>query len=145
MVTKRKKKSPPASGDGEVSHDQHEHDNIGSGKKTDPKIPDNNIPASTDRKTANHKSETIILDPVVTLAEVSHLKESFMASVGPHNVQVDVSKVEHIDTAALQLLLSFSKALEKQGGKIVWQGWSAECSKTAELLGLSSALKLEVN
>ncbi len=147
----RKKKSSPALGDDplswlgddEVRSKQHEHDNIDTGEQSDSTISDKDIPVATVREDDSQGSVTIILDPVITLAEVSHLKESLLGHIGARQFQVDVSKVEHIDTAGLQLLLAFSKALEKQGGKIIWLGWSAAYSNTAELLGLTAALGLE--
>lgn len=152
-MVRRKKKSSPALGDDPLSwlgddearSEQHEHDNIDTGKQSDSTISDKNIPVATTRADDNQDSVTIILDPVITLAEVSHLKESLIGYIGARQIQVDVSKVEHIDTAGLQLLIAFSKALEKHGGKITWLGSSAAYSNTAELLNLTAALGLGEN
>lgn len=81
----------------------------------------------------------IVLDPVITLTEAGQLKEILLGYVNSPEIKVDAGKVEHIDTAGMQLLLAFSKAVQKQGGKIHWTGWSAACSGTAELLGLTRA------
>ena len=150
-MARRKKKSPSAPGDDPLSFrgddearsKQHERNNIDTSKQSDTAISDKNIPDATVREDDSQGSVTIILDPVITLAEVSHLKESLLGYIGARQIQVDVSKVEHIDTAGLQLLLAFSKVFKKQGGKIIWLGWSAAYSNTAELLGLTAALGLE--
>ena len=47
------------------------------------------------------------------------------------------------DNAVKEKVIAAAKALEKQGGKIIWLGWSAAYSNTAELLGLTAALGLE--
>ena len=150
-MARRKKKSPSVidddpltrPGDDEAHSKQHEHDNIDTSKQSDPAISEKKIPVSAVREDDSQDSVTIILDPVITLAEVRYLKESLLGYIDARQIQVDVSKVEHIDTAGLQLLLAFSKALEKQGGKVIWLGWSAAYSNTAELLGLTAALGLE--
>jgi anti-anti-sigma regulatory factor len=93
-----------------------------------------------------HKDQApvrIVLDPVITLSEVSPLREKLLGHVGAHQIQIDVSQVEHIDTAGMQLLLAFSKAVQEQGGVPDWQGWSAAYAGTAELLGLTKLAGVE--
>lgn len=117
--------------------------------KTERQAQDNNQPdnkpAGTDINTpvtagdeTGSEPVNITLDPVITLTEVSQLKDSLLGHIGASEIHIDVSKVEHIDTAGMQLLLSFSKAIQKKGGKLSWTGWSAAYSGTAELLGLTS-------
>lgn len=104
---------------------------------TKPAGTDINIPVTADDETGN-EPVNITLDPVITLTEVSQLKDSLLGHIGASEIHIDVSKVEHIDTAGMQLLLAFSKAIQKKGGKLSWTGWSAAYSGTAELLGLTS-------
>jgi anti-anti-sigma regulatory factor len=144
----RKKKSQSALGDDplswlgdeKVAIEKDEHKNVDTAQQSDSTSPGINISGATAMEDDNQDSVTIMLNPVITLAEVSQLKESLIGYLGAHQVQVDVSKVEHIDTAGLQLLIAFSKALKKQGGKIIWRGWSAAYSSTADMLNLNAVL-----
>lgn len=160
-MARRKKKTPPALGDDPLNWLKGNGND--TGKQADTEIPDPDtgsadLPAAgtgpagsgdQDAKaviandTDNQGPAMIILDPVITLVEVNRLRESLLGYIGARQVQVDVSKIEHIDTAGVQLLLAFSKALVKQGGKIIWLGQSAAYSNTAGLLGLTKALGLD--
>ncbi len=59
-----------------------------------------------------------------------------------HDIQVDASQVEQIDTSALQLLISFHQALEKEGRTLSWHNPSEQTLSTAKLLGLDTHLGL---
>jgi len=52
------------------------------------------------------------------------------------DVQIDASKVEQVDTTALQLLISLHQALEKEGRTLSWHNPSEQTLNTAKLLGL---------
>ena len=97
--------------------------------------------------TANVKkgkqSVAITLDPIITLTEVTGLREKFLKLLDVGEIQIDASKVEHIDTGGLQLLLAFAKAYKNHGGQITWVGWSAPCLNTAESLGLAKLLDMK--
>lgn len=141
----RKKKTTPVLGDDplswlgkeDVKTGKPAKDNIHTDTNTKPAGMDtNNSVAASDN--TNRKPVNITLDPVITLTEVGQLKDSLLGHIGASEIHIDVSKVEHIDTAGMQLLLAFSKAIQKKGGKLSWTGWSAAYSGTAELLGLTS-------
>jgi anti-anti-sigma regulatory factor len=144
----RKKKSSTAPGDNSPSRSRsnklrskkHESESTHIDRQSNPIFSEKSIPVTTGRENVSQDSATIFLDPVITLAEVSQLKESLIGYIGAHQIKVDVSKVEQIDTAGLQLLLAFSKTIKKQGGKITWLGESTAYSRTADLLNLTAAL-----
>ncbi len=59
-----------------------------------------------------------------------------------HDVEIDTSQVEQIDTSALQLLLSFHSALHKAGRQLTWKTPSEQTLTSAKLLGLDQTLGL---
>lgn len=92
----------------------------------------------------NRKDVTIMLDPVITLAEVNDLKASLLGYINAGHIRIDAGKVEHIDTGGLQLLLAFLKTAQKRGIKISWQERSGALMNTAELLGLAGTLDMAI-
>jgi len=59
-----------------------------------------------------------------------------------HDVEVDCSQVEQIDTSALQLLLGFHSALHQAGRQLSWKSPSEQTITSAKLLGLDQSLGL---
>ena len=59
-----------------------------------------------------------------------------------HDIEIDSSQVEQIDTAALQLLLSFHQALHLAGRQLIWKSPSEQTLASAKLLGLDQSLGL---
>ena len=61
---------------------------------------------------------------------------------GDSDVVVDGSAVERIDTAGLQLLLSFVKHQAGRGKPVQWTGASPELVRGSQLLGIAGLLGL---
>lgn len=59
-----------------------------------------------------------------------------------HDVEIDASKVEQIDTSALQLLLNFHQTLSNDGRHILWKEPSEQLLNTAKLLGVDDHLAI---
>lgn len=57
-------------------------------------------------------------------------------------VELDGSRVERVDTAALQLLLLFRRAVDASGGTLSWRAGSTALNEAASLLGLAKILEL---
>ncbi|HET8764485.1 MAG TPA: STAS domain-containing protein [Rhodanobacter sp.] len=57
-------------------------------------------------------------------------------------VELDGSAVERADTAALQQLWLFRRALEQHGGTLAWKGTSQALADAAATLGLTTILQL---
>jgi ABC-type transporter Mla MlaB component len=55
---------------------------------------------------------------------------------------LDGSRVERVDTAALQLLVLLRRELDGRGGTLAWQGASEALNDAAGLLGLARILEL---
>ena len=57
-------------------------------------------------------------------------------------VTLDISAVQRIDTAGLQVIATFVRERESHGRQVEWRGTAPALSAAAKLLGLSSLLKL---
>lgn len=78
-----------------------------------------------------------------TVAEAESLKAELVRRLdeaGP--VTVDVSAVERIDTAGLQLLAAFVRDRRTAGRTVQWRGRAAALDSAAGLLGLHDMLEL---
>jgi ABC-type transporter Mla MlaB component len=71
-------------------------------------------------------------------SQVEELLAQFKAAPAGEPVAVDVSAVEKVDTAGVQLLLSLAITHRP----LAWQGSSKALSAAAELLGLRASLGL---
>lgn len=87
--------------------------------------------------------ETLDLGTKCTIirAEELHTQMESLIQTG-HDVELDASKVEQIDTSALQLLLSFHQALTQDGRSLKWKSPSDQVVQTAKLLGLDDHLTI---
>ena len=57
-------------------------------------------------------------------------------------VTLDVSAVQRIDTAGLQVITTFVRERESHGRQVEWRGTAPALAAAAKLLGLSAFLKL---
>lgn len=87
------------------------------------------------------KSNVVELAGVVDISKAESLMETLKKTAdkgGP--IEIDVSKVSRIDTAGLQLLLSFQNTLNnEQHGKVAVTNPSEEFVQCAKLIGLDAA------
>ena len=85
----------------------------------------------------------LTLSAACTVAEAEALKSQLALRLdesGP--VTVDVSAVQRIDTAALQLLAAFVRDRRTAGRGVQWRGRAAALDAAASLLGLRDMLEL---
>lgn len=68
------------------------------------------------------------------------LEELFLNS---EDANFETKNLERIDTAVLQTLVSFVRAMSEAGCKVSWSELSEDFLASAELLGVKSALGLE--
>ena len=93
--------------------------------------------------TESVNDNNLVLDPVLSIAEVAALNENLQALFkNDEDVSIDASQVHMIDTAGLQLLLVLKMELQKHHRNISWPNPSPVFLETAELLGLSEPLGL---
>jgi ABC-type transporter Mla MlaB component len=78
-----------------------------------------------------------------TVADASSLKAGLAKLLDESGiVTLDVSAVQRIDTAGLQVIAAFVRERESQGRQVEWRGSAPALTAAAKLLGLSSFLKL---
>jgi ABC-type transporter Mla MlaB component len=78
-----------------------------------------------------------------TVADASTLKAGLAKLLDDSGVvTLDVSAVQRIDTAGLQVIATFVRERESHGRQVEWRGTAPALTAAAKLLGLSSFLKL---
>lgn len=78
-----------------------------------------------------------------TVAEADALKSELAARLqASEPVTVDVSALQRIDTAGLQLLAAFVRDRRTAGRAVTWRGRAAALDAAASLLGLRDMLEL---
>ena len=88
----------------------------------------------------------IVCEPNIDISDAEKLLEDLRATISAASeIEIDGSKVERIDTAALQLFVSFYLGCQQQGLNVTWVGVSAPMHKAAENLGLEQVLGLTVH
>jgi len=86
---------------------------------------------------------SLILACDCTVAEAATLKTQLARRLGESDaVTVDVSALQRIDTAGLQLLAAFVRDRRTAGRAITWRGRAAALEAAAGLLGLHDMLEL---
>jgi phospholipid transport system transporter-binding protein len=103
-------------------------------------------PASTRRARVMQRRKsagTLVLAAECLIDSAEALKaELLVRGKQRSTVKVDVSHVERIDTAALQLLAAFARDRAAGGLEVEWVGTTAALSSAARLLNLSALLQL---
>ncbi|OUR73970.1 hypothetical protein A9Q78_02005 [Methylophaga sp. 41_12_T18] len=80
------------------------------------------------------------------IAEVADLYAKLLASLAEgHPVKLDVSKIERVDAAAIQMLYAFSKEHAAHGTAISWVSPSEAFIRSTRLLGLAERMNLDDN
>jgi anti-anti-sigma regulatory factor len=84
----------------------------------------------------------VLLPADCRLAAQAVVKAQLQETLPGHEVVLDASRLERIDTAALQLLVLFRRELESRGGALRWRGVNQVLVEAASLLGLELLLNL---
>lgn len=85
----------------------------------------------------------VSFSPGLTIRNVTAKRsELSQALENKSGVQMDLSAVEVVDTAAMQLLLAFNLEAKKRGVPLHWQHPSEAVCAAGELLGLTNELEL---
>ena len=85
----------------------------------------------------------VVLPPDCRIAAQAALKAELLGALEKGAIVVlDGSRVERVDTAALQLLVLFQRELQARGGTLDWHGASEAFNEAAGLLGLARLLEL---
>jgi ABC-type transporter Mla MlaB component len=87
--------------------------------------------------------QEFIFASTITIAQVERiapaLEDAFRKS---RPVELDGRAVERVDTAALQLIVSFCLDMKSAGVPVTWIGASDYLVKMSRLLGISDLIKL---
>ena len=101
------------------------------------------VASRTSRKSRGADNGLLTLASDCTVAEADALKSELarrLQESGP--VVVDVSALQRIDTAALQLLAAFVRDRRTAGRAVEWRGRAPALAAAAGLLGLNDMLGL---
>ena len=86
---------------------------------------------------------TIECDEVFDISVVTDFKAMVLQALGDGgDLVLDASKLERVDTAALQLLAALFRDAEPKGVKVSWENPSEPLKYAAGLTGLSATLGL---
>jgi ABC-type transporter Mla MlaB component len=89
------------------------------------------------------EDRSVTLAAECTVAEADALKSELARRLDePETITLDVTALQRIDTAGLQLLAAFVRDRRTAGRSIAWQGRAAALEAAAALLGLNSMLEL---
>jgi anti-anti-sigma regulatory factor len=88
-------------------------------------------------------SATYRLAATCTVRDCASLKTALSELMyAPGEAILDVSAIERVDTAALQLLYAFARDRKAQGGIVTWSGNSECFSEAVNALGLFASMGL---
>jgi len=104
------------------------------GKEVDEVIEDTN----------SGNEEKLVLDEDISIIRVAQLKENWLPFIdSTKNITIDASQVEDVDTAGLQLLLSFVKTVKATGREIYWDSPSETLSVAVKETALKEVMGLQ--
>jgi ABC-type transporter Mla MlaB component len=100
------------------------------------------------RKVALQKdpaSNTLALAAECTVSDAASLKERLAGLLDkPQAVTLDITALQRIDTAGIQVITAFDRERAGHGWPVEWQGNAPALAAAARLLGLTSLLRLPV-
>lgn len=98
----------------------------------------------------SESAEAVVGDPIVVLGSNCSVKDaaalkSSLCAFANHGdaVTLDVSAVERVDTATMQLLCAFARDRSGRNQSVAWRGESAALQDAVRLLGVGALLGLE--
>jgi len=103
--------------------------------------PAGDSPAAPDIAAAPAAQRILILGPALTIANAESLRTELLALVeGGGDIGIDGSAVEAADTAGMQVLVAFRRALRDGNRKLTWSGCSPVLMDVSGLLGLQEQI-----
>lgn len=95
---------------------------------------------------ANNINAAIDCGEMLTIAESAQLYATLLAELAEgHIVAVDLSRVQRIDVAGIQVLLGFSREVALQGQSVDWGTPSETFLKSVAMLGLEAEMGLQTH
>lgn len=103
--------------------------------------PAGNSAAAPDVEPAPAGQRILVLGPALTIGNAESLRTELLALIeGGGDVGFDGSAVEAVDTAGMQLLVAFRRALQNGNRKLAWSGCSPVLMDVSGLLGLQEQI-----
>jgi phospholipid transport system transporter-binding protein len=100
-------------------------------------------PARTSPAAGTEPKTAFAMAAECTVADAGSLKMGLAKLLNePGTVTLDISAVQRIDTAGLQVIAAFVRERESHGRQVLWRGEAPAMSNAARLLGLGELLKL---
>ncbi len=100
-------------------------------------------PSETPQQAPIAPPTTLSLPAECTVSGAIALKEQLAGLLDePHPVTLDIASLQRIDTAAMQVITAFVRERAGHGRAVEWQGSAPVLLTAAQLLGLTSLLKL---
>ena len=130
-MTKRKKATSTASRTTRSGHLLGPPRAAGAARKTTPAEP------------VEKPSTTLALPAECLVSDAGSLKENLAALLDePLPVTLDIAALQRIDTAGLQVITAFVRERAGHGRTVEWQGTAPVMTTAAQLLGLTTLLRL---
>lgn len=86
----------------------------------------------------------LVLDSILDVSRAQALYRTLDQALGQSApIVMDGSRVERVDTAAVQMLAAFGRAAHERGLKLKWQAPSAALRQAVDLLGLGAMCGFE--
>lgn len=100
-------------------------------------------PVETPPATSATPSTALALAAECLVSGASTLKESLAGLLDePQPITLDITALQRIDTAGLQVLTAFIRERAGHGRTVEWRGTAPALTSAAQLLGLTSLLRL---
>lgn len=100
-------------------------------------------PKSSETDTEHKMGGTFAVAAECTVADAGTLKSDLGKLLDDEGiVTLDISAVQRIDTAGMQVIVTFIRERDSQGRPVQWRGEAPAVTAAARLLGLTSVLKL---
>jgi anti-anti-sigma regulatory factor len=94
----------------------------------------------------SNKAALIDCGEYIGIAEVSEMHADILTRLAEgQSIRFDVSKVDRIDCAALQLLYCCSKEMSDNDQQLSWHSPSAAFINSANVLGMLPGMNIEVD
>ena len=90
------------------------------------------------------KNDVIKLAQKISIGNARELADELSKGLETGSkITLDMSDVEQVDTAAIQVLIGFVNSADKSGCEFKWQGESEALSDFSKTLALNSSLKFD--
>lgn len=145
-MKKRKKASSSASRSARGRHPSAPSKAIGAARATKSngnRVSDPGKRKAAPRPSAENSSTTLALAAECTISDAASLKARLAGLLDePLPVTLDISTLQRIDSAALQVITAFVRERAGHGRLVEWQGSAPVLVTAAQLLGLTTLLGL---